>query len=295
MEFEGWRFDPGGVPVRGVLRAAMLLGMWVAPEEPALIVLDAGGREFVRVPDVPAGLPLCLSRDGTAVLLLGRYGGEEQGGLCRVPLGGGERLWFDARAAGQDLAAAMSPGGGRIATLTSSGDEEVSVTLLDMSSGARRQMWAGAGGWSEESTIAWSPTGRWVSATYLSEDEEWASVVVDVTGKAGVREYPGARTLPSANGAWTSRSGVYLHDEDAGIAVVDVESGARRAVNGHASTGLAVLGGRLFGHVVDDDPERIVVTDLDGESASAVVWFQFPVHLDAFDIVPDVWESLLQE
>lgn len=292
MVQEPWRLTANALPTRPVHRASLLIGMSVAPGEPALIVLDSSNNEFVRVPDVPNNpfvLPLSLAPDGTSVLFIAPHNGARQGGLCLHTLATGRQEWFDARAEGQDLDAALSPDGTQIATLTSKHGEDIVVTLIDLATHSRHLLWSAPGSSCQESTISWSPNGHRIAATYFTPDEEWASVAIDASDGTVLRHYDNAAIIPSANGAWAGDHELLLIDDDINVTLEDLATRSRRNLGAHITIPLAVLGDHLIEHAHDNppsDPAPLTVTDLNGRALYTAITIHPPAHLDTFDIAP---------
>jgi hypothetical protein len=271
-----------GVAAAGsVARAAAAIRLAVEGV-PAVLALDAGRHEFVRVPGLPAEIAnqVMLSGDGRRLLLIAPHGTPRHPilpkptGLCVHDLATGRQRWYPGDVDGRDVAAALSPNGALIASLCTPWDPDddsddsglAAIGLTDTVTGQRRRLWATRGGHSAQSTISWSPTGRYIAVTYLvyvadRDDVYCQTSVVDLAGSVLWQRLDAV--IPHAsNGAWLDEHRLVAGLDD----IVDDEM-HRRLVAVDVTTGqqhLLVDGARVFPEAVLDS--RFIIRENTGRS-----------------------------
>lgn len=240
---EGWEFAAGTLLERTVERAHVL--MEVREEGGvALVVLDAAGGEFVRLPPPPPGLePIALAADGRSILL-GRGGT-----LVRTYFDGGVQEFAGGFPC---WTGALSPDGRYLAALGVDGGT-ATVCLLGTAAGERRDLWRARGNRSVESRLSWSPDGRLLACTYLTEnvtwedDDEIATVVLDTCDGTVVarRDHCGI-FLPGAS--WAGPRELLYHHEwaDDDLLLLSLDDGAEQPLRTGYGGALGVHGRRLI-------------------------------------------------
>lgn len=210
----------------------------------ALVVLDAAGGEFVRLPPPPPGLaPIALAADGRSILL-----GRDRT-LVRTYFDGGVQEFAGGLPC---WTGALSPGGRYLAALGVDGGT-ATVRLLGTAAGERRDLWRARGGWSAESRLSWSPDGRLLACTYLTEnvtgedDDEIATVVLDTgDGTVVARRDQCGIFLPG--GSWAGpRELLYYHEwADDDLLLLSLDDGTERPLRTGYDGALGVHARRLI-------------------------------------------------
>ena len=263
MLAESWQFAIETLPERPVRRAGVLLSVTHGVGSLAL-VLDLATDEFVRVPGLPRGpraQALCISRDGSQIIVLSPEHGTD-GALCLHTLATGHQTWFHTPPGEQLVAAALAPDGHQIVALCTADDPDNDddyedspglslINVIDIATHQTRRMWQTSGGNSQESSIAWSPDGTLLAATYFNPDEDLASVVIKASTGTEIARYPGARILDSTNSTWHGDHDLIYLDADFQILVADLDARAQRVLGQVCSLPLAVINHYYIHHTFD--------------------------------------------
>jgi hypothetical protein len=252
------------LPTAWVASADLLIELFRPDGGQHTVVHDPATDTFVVLPGrAGGGVPIALSPDGRRMVL--RPERTDGFGLCTLATG--QTRWFPA--SGTDHAAAVSPAGDAVATLTTTTSGLAAVDLTMLSGPERRRLWSVAGGWTGETTISWSPDGSLIAATYNSEDDEWAAVILDADG-AVVAHLPGTVTLPGPNGAWLDDRRLLCVDDDLNLSIVDVSASARTPVDHRGRVPLALVGRELvtaLGTTPDGDTHLVARRLVDASGA----------------------------
>ena len=150
--------------------------------------------------------------------------------------------------AGNGHAAALSPAGDAVVTLTTTTSGLAAVDLTTLSGPERRRLWSVPGGWTAESTISWAPDGSLIAATYNSEDDEWATVILDADGGV-VMHLPETITLPGPNGVWLDNRRLLCVDDALDLFLEDVRGFTRTPMAHRGAVPYALVHGELVTRV----------------------------------------------
>jgi hypothetical protein len=214
----------------------------------------------------------------------------------------GQLRWIGHGPDGVDYAAGVSPDGRRIAALCSADNPaptwtddagNVVISLIDVSTGHRQRIWSGPVGRSfAEDAVSWSPDGARIAMTYGRRDDDsgefWhATVVVDPSGRE-LGHFDGFS--PQSNGAWINERELLVTGslENDHLAIIDVETGIRRVVEGYNP--LAAIGDRLLAPTEGGTgiPLHLSLYTLAGADPQPFIATDIRAFYFRFDIAPQV-------
>lgn len=158
--------------------------------------------------------------------------------------------------------------------------------------GTRQRIWNGPIGTScAEDAVSWSPDGALIAVTYGRWDDDsqefWhATVVVDPSGRE-LGHFDGFS--PQSNGAWINERELLVTGslDNNYLTIVDVETGARRVVEGYNP--LAAIGDRLVAPTEGGTgPLHLSLYNLDGTDPQAFIATDIGAFYFRFDIALQV-------